>query len=304
MRVRSQAALVLSLILAGALSPEASGQSVAGCYDVEIGEWTPPPSGGDSLYFAPPSRVVLDTLSVPNFRRGYSILRVAPGALPSIHPLSGWVSQGDSIRLEWSRNLNGLTAVVGEVPGGYRGEARSVWHCFREVRTASFGLRKATCDSRPPVVLQDQRPLAPPISISDGPRMELMKAFTPGPEWKPRELEELAATVYSLNDVQVQSLGLARSIEVTVSGNRDLHPINIHLASDFDFDASVLRLTDELGPPTGGWDFSDRNGRRTMGAVWENRTVNLTIGASEEPDGSWDSWFTLRTQGYPWPLWR
>ena len=88
-------ALLTSLAL---LASTADAQStVAGCYDIQLGSWTPEMQlGADSLYPAPPPRILLDTLPGSGLlgRPTGFLLKPAPNAMPSIHGYSWWQRSG------------------------------------------------------------------------------------------------------------------------------------------------------------------------------------------------------------------
>jgi hypothetical protein len=98
------------------------------CLDLSLTPWSGEREVADSLSFAPPPRVLLDTVPddgpVPQWQR----LREAQGSLPSIHRFAGLrrSADGDTLRLGWSTGFAGLTAVLlrqGEI---FRGaESRS-----------------------------------------------------------------------------------------------------------------------------------------------------------------------------------
>jgi len=258
--------------------------SAFGCYDVEIGTWVPALEMGlDSLTLAPPSRVVMDTIQNPpgqgSFSR-YHQLRVPPGALPSVHSYSGWIAQGDSIRLAWSDLLHGFAAEVREVPGGFSGRAHSMWDSPREPQSAPFHLKRVSCESTPLVSLEDQRPIPSSILVADGPRLELGETFAPGPDWEVR-----IRRVFILNDVEVEGLGRVRFVEAKVREDGELFSISVYLPFDSDFDAHAARLMEEIGVPSGGIDPTERS--EDQWVFWSNRTQEYALSQGRRVDGRW-----------------
>lgn len=284
-------------LLAGPVGVSAQDllQRAYGCYDVEIGPWTPALDlGADSLSLAPPTRVVLDTISNSEEQWRYADyyqLRVAPGALPSIHPYSGWIAMGDSIRLVWN-DFSGLAARVREAPGGFTGTAYSIWDFSREQQTAPFSLERVPCESPVPISVEDARPLPSSLSLSNGTRLELAQTFTPSERWEARR-----PRTFVLRDVEIEGFGLVESLQVRTDESEQVVSILGILPEDADFHSHVRRLVEEWGQATDTDERTLRSGRGHRSAVWNNRIVSLWVMSGERPAGTWQTHFSLRLEG-------
>jgi hypothetical protein len=290
---------VLFILVLGFPS-SAMGQSnlegVAGCYDVILGDWTPPFAlGGDSLYLAPPSRVVLDTaFNAPGLVGDRRILSVAPGALPSVHRFSGWELTQDSVHLIWTNGFSGFKAGTTRAPGGFRGDAQSYWDVVsRQVQTASIFLEKVDCKTRPTLTREDQRSVRTSISIGDGSALTLREPFSPGANWQANS----TGRAFTLSDATVLGFGRAREVEARVSEDGTIRSVYIRFPSDFPYEETVDGLTSEMGFPVSREDRSLVGGRRRMSAHWANRTESLWLRKSETSDGDWQILLSISIRG-------
>lgn len=123
--------------------------SLAGCYDLHLGEWGPGPlPGADSLYMALPPRIRLDTLPAQGWmsRTGAYQAGPAPGAMPSVHDIVNWEPiAGDSIRVIWSTGFSGVTLVFAHDEDVLVGRAESFWDYPRAHQRAEARAVPVSC---------------------------------------------------------------------------------------------------------------------------------------------------------------
>lgn len=133
----------LTVLMASHVAAQTSVTHAAtppGCYDVEIGSWSPPMAiGPDTVYTMVPSRIHLDT-AVTKF--GTFAIVPAPGIPPTVHRFAGWrVVDTGRVMLTWSNGLSGLRAVVSFTGrDSLVGEARTFWDFGRPEQTAPLAL--------------------------------------------------------------------------------------------------------------------------------------------------------------------
>ena len=145
-------ALLLLAASASATSAQevpARAAAIAGCYDLRLGEWSPPMSiGGDSVFLQPPSRIELATTkgTVRGGRvRGYA-LHPAPGARRSVHRYAYWsVDDSVRIRLVWTNGLSGVRIMLRPHGDTLRGTAESFWDFERPTQTTGAVASRVMC---------------------------------------------------------------------------------------------------------------------------------------------------------------
>ncbi|MCJ7629017.1 MAG: hypothetical protein MUO50_11600, partial [Longimicrobiales bacterium] len=297
--VRHLTFLIILFALQQPRLPQEDLGGVAGCYDVELGEWTPDLGPqNDSLLFAPPSRVVLDTVQLglwgPVLGETWRSLRVAKGALPSIHDpnRTGWRTEGDSVRLGWGAGTGapGLRAAVGQTPEGFSGWVRTVTHDPvtdppRETRTAPITLRRVSCDSPPRITALDQRQLLTSVSFSDGTRIALDVPFIPGPGWEEKTDQRFRRFV--LRNPEIDCIGPVLSVEFWPARGETEGRIDVHFLPTEDFEAEAQKVIDEIGEPTRTSERI-RDEVRTADLSWENHTHRVTLRGTRAPGGLWE----------------
>ena len=124
--------LALLTALLAALPDALAGQvaQLLGCYDLDVGAWSPSVSlAEDSFYVAPPSRFELTDSAVGRSRQPdptvFAVLP-APGALPSVHEYAYWsASTVDSLQMVWSNGFSGIRLQLHATEAGFQGRATS-----------------------------------------------------------------------------------------------------------------------------------------------------------------------------------
>ena len=130
---------------AGSTTP----QSVAGCYALSIGKWSPPVAlGEDSKDVAPPAVVrLLTTRGSGGIESMGMAVRPARGSAPSIHRASYWLFEKDRVVVVWTTGFSGLRMTLHPSPTGLQGEAESFWDFDRPTQRAHVDATRVGCGS-------------------------------------------------------------------------------------------------------------------------------------------------------------
>ena len=127
----------------------ATPQSVAGCYALSIGKWSPTIAlGEDSKDVAPPAVVRLFTTPGRGDLEGQGMLvRPARSSRPSIHRGSFWFVEEDRVVVVWTTGFSGLRMSLRPSPTGLEGEAESFWDVDRPPQRAHVDATRVGCGS-------------------------------------------------------------------------------------------------------------------------------------------------------------
>ena len=111
--VLSQARPTFSLIVGFALlmPVRCLAADFAGCYELQLSEWSPAISlGRDEKYVTPPKRIALTTTIANSWgnQHGFKVIPTN-GAAPSIHPMAYWTSDAHQVHIVWRTGFAGLT---------------------------------------------------------------------------------------------------------------------------------------------------------------------------------------------------
>jgi hypothetical protein len=264
-------------------------ETVAGCYDLALEPWTPPPPSDwiDSLIYALPPRVQLDTAPAEGSRRhlGYLVLRPAPGSLPSIHRMVGWKPTGDSLVLRWSTGFAGVWMSVTVSDSTLRGTARTFTdNMGTQTYTTAVTANRVSCSSPAPEPEGSQRPVLREVSLERGASvvlgMALDTSLVAGPGRLPSAYvlnRAPAGLLAGANDVRVR----VDEIDGVVAGIRLSYPPHA------DYQALAVGLTELLGPPTMNDSLMEQDAASYVMVGWNNRTTNLYVSNSRSPSGEW-----------------
>lgn len=297
---RCVAILIIQLVLTSPVGAQISApaNAVSGCYDLTLGEWSPPmpPTHGDSLGLAPPPTIWLkpEPWDHPYVTSGQFELTPAPGSLPSIHRFSHWWFIGaDTVHLSWSTGFYGLQAALIARGDTLQGRAYSHSDVLSEpgqiapitaVRVACDGPRRfpASAERRVPSIVY----LASGDSVWLGMTLEATRGEPFGNGRRAifdAKLAEPYATSTRL-EIWANADGVV---------NRIMFPLPSH--------ERVLReLEAEFGTPT-----RSSRGRQaiagteyeSVNAFWETRTLALWFKWSRPlPDGNWEGRALLRVR--------
>lgn len=263
----------------------AQQSTLASCYDLAIGPW---PDGshieGDSLTFAPPPRVMMDTLST--YRGPVSagmVLREAPGTIPSVHPFSYWQLNRDSVDLVWSTGFAGLSARLAISADSLHGIVRTFSDALHlpplEARITALPVR---CDEEPPVSLESQRRVPTGLTLRDGGSVRLgqylgeVEQARVGEDRRTARLTEpLARPFTSVPDVQLMA---------DTEGRIGILRFPLPTASDWD--AVVRSITAEFGRPNSRASHRAED-IESETLEWSNRMASFSMHRSRGVGESW-----------------
>ena len=292
--------LLLGLHATTAAQPRSSSNP-AQCYDLRLGPWRGPGAiGSDSLRYAPPSRVQLDTTQADLDAR-WQKLRVPPRALPSVHEFATWRRSptGDTLRLTWSTGTAGLSAQLYATDRGLddtlQGRAKTFVDIDSAPRyTADLTAIPVDCDSPPPRTRADQRSLPTGVALADGDSVRL---------WTP--LADVPDTD-SITGKRMQHLRRQLAPPFTTAHDIDLLPdaegriaiIRFQLADTTDFEALISALTRAHGAPTHPSSTQHHGDLRTNLVTWANRTVRWGVHRTCRPQGTCSVGVLLVRQQY------
>ncbi|MEX1183346.1 MAG: hypothetical protein WEF86_08925 [Gemmatimonadota bacterium] len=247
------------------VSADTIAQQFVGCYDVDVGPWSPhEPS--DSIYYMPPARMQL-SLAVSSgglLSQGYAV-EPAPGAMPSIHRYSSWNAAGPgALTMSWSTGFAGMHVRLSG-RDTLTGELRAFTDVVGVQRyTAGVRAVRVDCDA----ALDPSRRRAwryPPIvRLASGDSLMLGTA-------PPAHLNVLPGpSGYVLETSPLPPYHDAKSVTVHM---RDgvVSAVVLQYPDEVEFDTLLVRLTRELGPPTSvrqtDWRW----------AAWSARLVSISV---------------------------
>ncbi|MBC7789382.1 MAG: zf-HC2 domain-containing protein [Anaerolineae bacterium] len=124
----------------------AAVRSLAGCYEIRLGTWTPALTlGADEVYITPPPQIVLDTLSAvaPADPSRFRVLPVldTPG-----RDYADWLAlTADSLRVTWTTGLHGLTMHLKLENRVLSGFATTFWNFDRKSQRSEVTGKRIVC---------------------------------------------------------------------------------------------------------------------------------------------------------------
>lgn len=285
----------IALLCATACRPSLTQESVAGCYDVHLGDWASKLEVvGDSLLTSLPSRVLLENSPSPYKGDQERLsMRAAPRALPSVHPITYWVVDGDSVRVLWSTAFGGISATVRDEGESLVGQAESFSGFGSEVQNARLSLTPIDCASTPSLTLADQREIPSSLTFADGWVARLGESFLGGEDWR----QSAPPHVFLRGKVEVVGVGVVDSVKVLTYGGGVLGSVNLKLPADFHVDALAQRLESRFGLPTTDVDLESPSGTQVQLVRWENRTHLFQLKKTLRPGRAWAVDLHLATRG-------
>lgn len=281
------AARLVGLALSGLLFSacvSSSDQSLAACYDLSVGQWTPEVVPGNSLYVAPPPRIKLDSTRIyPEDGRVRFALHPAPGALPSIHGRAWWEEiEPDSIRLVWV-NMSGVELRLERSRGSLSGIARAIWD-FKEVREeASVQAQQVDCNA--PLAESAQLRYRYPRGIATvlGDSLRLGDLAPDGWEVSDQTAAPLVGTPRLL-----PPFADANQVLLYSSPERGIYQIRIRFPSSYDHAEVRKTLSQALGAPTSdSEDIGEEGfyaGKTMKHTSWDGRLVRIWIMTSSDDE--------------------
>jgi hypothetical protein len=251
---------------------EAEVMDWVGCYDLELGPWSPEMDlGADSIFIVFPPRILLDSVPAPSpslalpVEPGQEQLAVhpAPGSPPSPQRFSSWRKvHADSIQIVWA-SYSGVRIQLAKGDSVHHGYARTGWDFPGRVQTAPVAARRVACSSPLPEAHADYRRFPREVRLNDGQSMVLGERLP----HEPRMIESAPVGLFAgaeVSDVRQTAAGVVYHIELRFPPGS--------VPGDLE-----ERVVDVYGPPT-----TLRDGAR-FAATWRGRDTDsyLTIGERE-----------------------
>jgi hypothetical protein len=279
-------------------TPEAAlGQSgTIRCYDLSLGDWQGDVTASpDSLLFAPPPRILLDTVLV---RRGVHsaafLLREAPGSLPSVHRFSYWQLARDSVDLVWSTGFAGLSARLHLGGDTLLGVARTFSDLSAAGQTdAPIVAAPIDCSEAPRFDVREQRQVPSGVRLLSGDSVLLGQ-----------RVQDLAAVEYQL-DRGAARLGAplarpfsaAREVQLLQDEDGRIEIIRFQLPAGNEWERVLRAVTGEYGSPTR--QSSQRVGDLDFETIdWSNRSTIFSMHRSRTPGESWHTSVVLSSHRF------
>ncbi len=209
-------------------------------------------------------------------------LTVAPNALPSVHGLTGWRLEGNTVVVSWSTGYAGLRARLLPADGLWIGEAESFWDFPRERQRRRLTLSPVACDAPLTITESDQKFVPRSLRLSNGTELTLLDPYNPNERWE-RRPGKRSRWIYRES---IDRVGPTEEIRISPDRQDRLQVIVARLHSDTDFVALVERLAAWLGPPSGTATHSWAE-VESESVGWRNRTTSLSLMRSRRIGEEW-----------------
>lgn len=259
--------------------PATAQDSGSACYDVEVAGWSPGQLGSDSLYYLPPTRILLRDAPARTLFPQDSALSVwpAPRAMPSIHEFSWWkrVSE-DTIQITWTTGFSGIRGMASGVD-----TLRGIVRTFTDVAgytqlTADLTLVPTTCSAPLSPSERSQYRFSPVVRFASG---DTLTIDAPVPSWL---AGKDTASVVSIEQMAVGPYSGAERVEVQLRRDGNVLGVRFHYTGDTDPEVLVEALAKTLGAPTRQFN------RRLRWAYWSSRLITISLhSAVRAGDGAW-----------------
>lgn len=272
-------ALLILLVALTATRLGAQAREWAGCYDLESGPWSRA-MGADSLSYAPPPRVRLDTLIADGWSsdsRRYQV-RPAPGSPPSSHEYAAWrPTSADAVVIDWSTRYDGVSVRLTRDGSLLLGRARTHTHVLPfEPHTADVVARPVDCDAPMPPEHASWRRFPREVPLETGDTLAVGEPL-------PRDDLRLEYEFGSLYWVRHRPTGLfsgANDVIVARDEEGIVRNIEVYFDPKMSLDTLESRLASRIGPPT-----ARRDGTSIFWIGRERHALNLrrfTTSSGEE----------------------
>lgn len=256
------------------------------CYDVTLGEWAaidsthtidwprpgPPDATGDSLIYAVPVRVRLDSVAHPHMLgRGQFVMTVPAEALQVPHSILTWRAEGDSLALVVSTGFAGTVTRLVRDGSGWLGSART----FSDVAgllqfDRTVRLHRVVCDLPPTVPASAARPLLGSIDLASGKRLSLGAPLPAGVTTHRRP-----SGAMTVEDAVSERWMGTDTVVVRVDPDGRLTWIELRYKESFDLTPTLAFLQTEYGP---GRQLGD-----ARAWFWNNRTTRMSVRLDHRP---------------------
>jgi hypothetical protein len=260
---------VAALTLLASSGAVAQVERFTGCYDIILGSWSPADPGGDSIYYAPPTRVRLTT--EPGKRlggapHGYAVTPT-PGAMPSLHEYSWWVLNGDSVAIHWTTGFSGVSVrLAGQ--DTLRGAARTLTDVVSgPIYATDVSAPRVDCSGPLDETRQLRHRFPPIVHLTDGDSLVLDGSVNSA-----LVLSRPSARSLFVRGTPHPPYDGANQVEVWLREDDSIRAIRLHYAPGIGFDELLARLTGHLGAPTS----SPRTPPRRV-AIWSSRLLYISV---------------------------
>jgi hypothetical protein len=148
-RGQTRTAIPLAVGISLSMSVRCVAGDFAGCYELQLTQWSPAISlGGDMIFISPPSRVALTTTPDHTWdAHGFGVTP-AGGVNPSVHKDSYWTSDAHHVHIVWTTGFSGLTMDLEERGSDLIGTAHTFWDFPRPQQTSHVVATRISCESK------------------------------------------------------------------------------------------------------------------------------------------------------------
>lgn len=290
-------ALTTGLLLTGTDLRLAAQELPGGrCFDLRLGPWRGTgPLAEDSLTFAPPPRVYLDTSMAGRGAIAAGMrLREAPGSIPSVHPFSYWQSNRDSIELVWSTGFAGLTARLPLGSDSLHGLVKTFSDGVHAPQLeAPISAIHVACDEEPPIPVDAQRPVPTGVTLRSGGRVNLGQDLDSigGIEIEP---DGRTAT---LSEPLGRPFFGVRGVQLIADAEGRVGILRFRLPDPDAWSGLVRAITTEYGPPTSR-SSQERDDIESETLDWANRSTSFSIHRSRGVGEAWHASIVIVNQRF------
>ena len=252
------------------------------CYDLEVGEWSPPFQGGDSLYGLPP-RMLLDTTELsarlnPFRDEGASVLARAPGAMPSSFEMSSWKLLNDSLRLIWGNGFSGVVVLLPARSGRLVGHLQTYSdNVVGPPKTARITATPVSCSAPLSKEAAFSYPFVRGIAFA---RADSLLVGEPLPA--SLTVQPGSARSYRIMTRPADLYAPATLVSATLSEDLRVREIHVWFPPAANYDQIIEQLVALNDAPTSQQNRKNANGRLIRGASWSSRTISITVNGSNE----------------------
>ncbi len=268
-----------------AQSPTRVPTVVGACFDIVMGAWTPTTTnlGGDTLIFAPPSRIQMDSTPAQPSDFGLRV-SVPPGSLPSVHRFLGWQPSGDSIDVMFSTKFAGLRMRLGASGDDLVGMAKAFTDFNSPQVTASVMAHRVACDA-PQRPRAAERILPRAVLMSDGDSIAIgaPAALAVARSEPPFSNGGTATALSSTLLGRSRPVGLysgATDLRVSRGNGGVVSTIRVTFPDSVGYESLVAQWVAVVGPPTSSINVTPPASPVPTGdrlTTWLNRTTSIAL---------------------------
>jgi hypothetical protein len=121
----------------------------AGCYELQLSQWTPALSlGADVKFITPPLRVELTTTPDRLWDEHGLKVTAAEGPKPPVHNRPYWTSDAKHVHIVWTTGYSGLTMDLESRGADLVGTAHTFWDFSRPQQTSQVVATRVSCETQ------------------------------------------------------------------------------------------------------------------------------------------------------------